>query len=195
MSDERDSPMFKVVLMGDSGVGKTSLVLQLSEHVFRTITKPTVGSGCIDKRINTPSGPVKLNIWDTAGEERYRSVTSLYSQGAAAFVLVFDVSDQQSFDSIPEWIDTFHQTSDASCLVYVVGNKNDIPDRAVTDAQAIEWCQQRGYPYFDVSAKTGEGVELVFTDIAEKLAEKATRTNQSITTPVETARQTKKCCN
>ena len=193
MTDDRDVPMFKVVLMGDSGVGKTSIVLQLSEHVFRDITKPTVGSGCIEKRVNTSFGTIKLNIWDTAGEERYRSVTSLYSQGAEAFVVVFDVADESTFESIPEWIETFHQTSNASSLIYVVGNKNDLPNRAVTDARAYDWCQKNGYSYYDVSAKTGERVELVFTDIAEKLGEKSNRMNQSVVTPLE-AKRKEGCC-
>ena len=191
---EGDVPTFKVVMMGDSGVGKTSIVLQLSEHVFRAMTKPTVGSGCVEKRITTPSGPVRLSIWDTAGEERYRSVTSLYSQGAEAFVLVFDITDEATFDSIPGWIQTFDQISSEGCLVYVVGNKIDMEGRQVAETRAFEWCQQHEYRYYEVSAKTGERVELVFSDIAEKLAQKKSRANARITTPVKKETDEKRGC-
>lgn len=193
--EEKSEPQFKVVLMGDSGVGKTSIVLQFSEHVFREITRPTVGSGCVNKRIITQKGPCSLMIWDTAGEERYRSVTSLYSQGANAFIIVYDVTDESTFESIPDWIETIQQTADDDSLIYIIANKTDIPERTVSDVRAFEWAHQHRYPYFEVSARTGERVDLVFEDVAEKLVLKQVKQDSIINPiPAETRPTEQRCC-
>lgn len=192
---ESTDPTFKVVLMGDSGVGKTSIVLQFSEHVFREITRPTVGSGCVNKKVMTQKGLCSLMIWDTAGEERYRSVTSLYSQGANAFIIVYDVTDESTFESIPDWIETFQQTADDDSLVYIIANKIDITNRAVSDVRAFEWARQHNYPYFEVSARTGENVDLVFDDVAEKVMNNQVK-QDSVVNPIlaESKSNEQQCC-
>lgn len=194
MNEKENTASFKVVMMGNSGVGKTSIVLRLSEHVFKEITRPTVGSGCITHREETTNGQVTLVIWDTAGEERYRSIASLYSQGAEAFVVVFDVTDEASFRAVPEWIETFKHTSDEKALIYVVGNKIDKDGREISNEKASEWCEANKYPYYEVSAMTGERVDLVFADLAEKLSEKQITTVTSISTIDRRDVQTESSC-
>jgi small GTP-binding protein len=171
---ESDNPGYKVVMLGDAGVGKTSIVLRLIEGTFRRMTSPTIGSGTSTKDLVTPSGPVRLTIWDTAGEERYRSFTGLYSQGAIGAVIVLDVSDESSFDGLSSWVSLFREATDTGDVILVVGNKLDLDDRVITTAKAREWCDGQNFKYFEVSAKTGENVDLVFAELAEAVAAAAT---------------------
>jgi small GTP-binding protein len=159
----------KVVLVGDSGVGKTSILFQLSEHLFRRMTTPTVDSGCYVQSFKSSHGPVSLQIWDTAGEERYRSFTKLYSRGAEAAVIVFDVADDSTFQAVTDWIAVVSDSAPDSLMIYVVGNKIDLDERVVTLDQATEFAQKHGFKYYDVSAATGENIQFVFTDIAEAI--------------------------
>jgi small GTP-binding protein len=190
MAEPEQGNAQKVVMLGDSGVGKTSIVLQLMEHVFRRLTSPTVGSGCFYKEATTSKGAVRLNVWDTAGEERYRSFTGLYSQGAVAAVVVFDLTDEATFQSLGAWVDTFKETADAAHHIWVCGNKLDLDGRVVAKQTAESWCSQNAYKYFDVSAKTGENVDLVFADIAETVAVGRVITKQL----PEEGKQEKGCC-
>jgi small GTP-binding protein len=182
----------KVVLVGDSGVGKTSILLQLSEHLFRRITTPTVGSGCYVQSFKSTRGPVSLQIWDTAGEERYRSFTKLYSRGAEVAVIVFDVTDDSTFQAVTDWIAVVHDSAPDSLMIYIVGNKIDLDERVVTLDQGTEFAQKHGFKYYDVSAATGENIEGVFTDIAEAIVHSGMTTK-----PVEVAIASDKkpgCC-
>ena len=189
MSIEKETTGQKVVLLGDSGVGKTSIVLQLSEHVFRRNTSPTVGSGVISKEIETPSGLVTLNIWDTAGEERYKSFTGLYTQNAVGCVAVFDLTCNESFDALPNWIEIFEQNAESEHTIWVVGNKSDVEDsRAVDYNKAFDWCENHGYRYSEVSAKTGENIDLVFSGMATALGPR-----KMAQTRIE-VNEEKKCC-
>jgi small GTP-binding protein len=189
---ESESPSNKVVMLGDSSVGKTSIVLQLSEHVFRRMTTPTVGSGCFFKEIPTTKGPVPLKVWDTAGEERYRSFTGLYSQGAVAAIVVFDVTDQTTYESISNWVEMFRETAEPTNFIWVVGNKIDLDGRMITKAKATEWTEAQGFKYFDVCAKTGENIDLVFADVAETIVALAQPQNCEAVPTEET--NGKGCC-
>lgn len=164
----------KVVLLGNSGVGKTSIVLRLSECAFRPMTEPTIGSGVISKVIETNSGSVTLNIWDTAGEERYRSFTGLYSKGAAACIIVFDVTDMESFNTLDEWVLTFRENAEEKAKIFIVGNKNDLVEsRQVKFDASFKWAQDHGFTYQEVSAKTGENVDILFNEVANSLNDMA----------------------
>ena len=161
----------KMVMLGDSGVGKTSIVLRLNDHVFRQMTEPTIGSGVVNKVFETSHGDINLCIWDTAGEERYRSFTGLYSKGASACAIVFDLTNEGSFDSIEEWVEIFKENSEEDAKVFIVGNKNDLVDsREVNANKCYKWCTDRNYSYYEVSAKTGENVDFLFSEIAEELS-------------------------
>lgn len=169
--EEKDS--HKIVMLGASGVGKTSIVLQLQEKVFKSMVTPTVGSGVIVKEIPTIKGSVALRIWDTAGEERYRSFTGLYSQAAVAGVIVFDISDQESFDCLEEWIDLFKNSASPDALLYLAGNKIDLMEgRVITFEEGQKFAVAHDMKYYEVSAKSGENVDLLFNDIATKLGPK-----------------------
>ena len=158
----------KVVMLGTSGVGKTSVVLQLHEKVFKRIVMPTVGSGVISKEIKTSKGIVSLRIWDTAGEERYRTFTGLYSQGAVGCIVMFDITDKNSFDSVKEWIDLFKKNCNENAHVFLAGNKIDLnEERQISFEKASKFALDNKIKYYEVSAKTGEHVDLLFSDLAE----------------------------
>jgi small GTP-binding protein len=160
----------KVVLVGDSGVGKTSILLRLNANIFRSDSAATVGSGCSTRPFMTTSGDISLQIWDTAGEEQYRSLTRLYVQNAVAALIVFDVSSESTFASIPSWIDTVRETSGTEPVIFLVGNKVDLAARAVEMETGGQFAREHGLSYFDVSAKTGFQVDLLFADVAERVA-------------------------
>ncbi|KAH0791155.1 small GTP-binding protein [Histomonas meleagridis] len=163
----------KVVMLGSSSVGKTSIVLQLHEKVFKRMVTPTVGSGVIMEEISTHKGIVQLRIWDTAGEERYRTFTGLYSRSASAGIIVFDITEPSSFESLNSWIREFKNNALENAPLYLVGNKIDLVDqRMVSNEEAKNFAIQNGLKYFEVSAKTGENVELLFTDLATELGPK-----------------------
>ncbi|EAX91137.1 small GTP-binding protein, putative [Trichomonas vaginalis G3] len=185
-----ESNSHKVVMLGASGVGKTSVVLQLQEKVFKKMVQPTVGSGVISKDILTSKGQVTLRIWDTAGEERYRSFTGLYSQNSVACCIVFDVTDLETFDTIDEWVGLFRQNSQPNAIIYLAGNKCDLTDeRQVSYDKAQKYAMDHDMKYYEVSAKTGQNVELLFRDLANQLGP----ANQTQQAPA-TAKNDGACC-
>lgn len=170
---ENNTMSFKVVLLGSSGVGKTSILTQFNDHVFRRIIAPTVGSGMITKDIETNAGTVSLRIWDTAGEERYRAFTGLYSRSAMAGIIVFDITDASSFNELPVWINVYKLNADNVTFLYLVGNKTDLCDnRAIETEKVKQFARENEMRYFEVSAKTGENIEYLFHELAEELSTK-----------------------
>jgi small GTP-binding protein len=174
MADEPEAT-HKVVMLGNSGVGKTSIVVRFREKIFKRMTTPTVGAGTIQEVVRTQKGPVRLNIWDTAGEERYKSFAGLYSQAASAGVVCFDVTDEASFEEVGDWIRLFQENAEKDAILVLVGNKTDlVEERRVTEQAAKTWADGAGLVYFDVSAKTGENVDLLFAEIAGRVGPKMT---------------------
>jgi small GTP-binding protein len=180
----------KVVLVGDANVGKTSLLLQLTDHMFRQETTPTVSSGCFIREFPTTNGPMPLQIWDTAGEERYRSITRLYAQGAIAAIIVFDTSVSSTFASIPSWVDTIRDMTDTDPVFFVVGNKVDLTPRDVDGDTVAQYCQENRLISFDVSAKTGFQVDLLFAEVAEQVG----RRTMGVTSPPVLSEADSGCC-
>jgi len=104
-AEAKTVPEFKIVFVGDASVGKTSVILRFHRDLFEHDQCPTIGSAFISKRIETQYGPANVNIWDTAGQERYRSLVPMYSRGAAVVVVVFDISQRETFDILETWIE------------------------------------------------------------------------------------------
>ena len=167
----------KVVAIGDSGVGKTSLI-QMFEHTrFTENFKPTIGADFSNKEITIDGKIVMLQIWDTAGQERYNSLTKLYFKGANAAIIVYDITDKESFAKAQRWsdqIDEFQQSeTDAKIDKFVVGNKCDLASRQqVTIAESESYAAKIGAcGSHEVSAKEGSGISELFKEIAVKMHE------------------------
>lgn len=177
-------PTLKFLLIGGSGVGKSCLLTRFVDDTFSPSFVSTVG---IDFKIRSivlaSGGRVKLQIWDTAGQERFRTITKAFYRGAMCVFLVFDVTDKQSFDSLPLWLDEVtHNGVDDTVPRILIGNKCDlVGKRIVGEAEAKVFASQHGYLYAETSASTGKNVQDVFMNMAERVWAKQHETAQAAT--------------
>ncbi|KAH0791245.1 putative ras-related protein Rab-5C [Histomonas meleagridis] len=159
----------KVVLIGSSSVGKTSIVIRFANKTFPTSQESTIGAAFISRDVQTQKGNiVSLHVWDTAGQERYRSLVPRYSQGASAIIIVYDVTDPDSFEEAKEWHRETREIQHEDVIWFLVGNKCDL-NATVDREKAKEFAEENGLTYFETSAKTGQGVEELFIQIASML--------------------------
>jgi small GTP-binding protein len=180
----------KVVLLGDTSVGKTSLLSQFNWNTFQSETEPTVGAMFVAKEVATSRGQLNLLIWDTAGQERYRSLIPMYSRSAAAAVLVCDVASQSSYESIGTWYANLRNSCIQQIKVYVVANKIDLTI-AIPIEKLESWAADNGFPFFRSCAAERHTVVPMFNRIADDFAEMIS----SITPPDEpVVMETKHCC-
>lgn len=159
----------KVVLVGSSKVGKSCIINRLVQGSFDGEIQTTVGAAFITKLITTPNGPVRLQIWDTAGQEKFRSIAPMYYRSSSFAVLVFDVTDNLSFQNLEDWADDIADNAPYNIKLILVGNKIDLVDlRCVSREDAQEYSESLNcVDYCETSAKTGEGVNELFLKIAE----------------------------
>lgn len=158
----------KVVLMGASSVGKTSIVIRFSKNSFSGGQESTIGAAFTSREVDTPDGPVSLHIWDTAGQELYRSLVPKYSHGAQAIIIVFDVTDEESFEDVTGWLNEAKSVNGPGLIFVLVGNKCDL--QPTFDLKKAEiFAEENGMIYLTTSALTGENVDEIFTRIACKL--------------------------
>jgi Ras-related protein Rab-21 len=132
---------------------------------------PTVEAGFLSKKVETSNGYVTLSLWDTAGQEEYYAVAAVYYKDAQAALIVYSVVNETSFELMRHWHQTLHQIVGNSIKIFVVANKIDLPGRNVTSAQGVQYANSIGCRHFEVSAKTGEGLDMLFRCVAEELAE------------------------
>jgi small GTP-binding protein len=160
----------RVVAIGDSSVGKTSILTRLMGDPFNPYESNTVGANWHLHTTEVQGEPVELQIWDTAGEERYRSLGPLYYRNAVAAVAVYDVTSRGSFENVSSWIDAYRAVAGPDGLVFVVGNKTDLQDkRVVAFEEGLDWAQERRYEFCETSAQSNEGIEDLFKAVAEKV--------------------------
>ncbi|XP_029429492.1 ras-related protein Rab-7b-like isoform X2 [Rhinatrema bivittatum] len=161
----------KIIILGSLGVGKTSLLQQYVNKRFYEDYRTTLGASVLTKVINIDNTSIKLQIWDTGGQERFRSVVSSFYKGSDGCILAFDVTDQESFDSVEDWRQDFLQRIRPSVGTFpmvIMGNKVDISARQVSKDKAAAWCKERDLPYFEVSAKNDVNVQQAFEALARK---------------------------
>jgi len=167
----RKKILLKVIILGDSGVGKTSLMNQFVNKKFSNQYKATIGADFLTKEVMVDDRLVTMQIWDTAGQERFQSLGVAFYRGADCCVLCYDVTSPNSFKSLDSWRDEFliqASPRDPDHFPFVVlGNKIDLENRAVSTKRAQQWCHSKNeVPYFETSAKEAINVELAFQTIA-----------------------------
>ncbi|XP_012274939.1 ras-related protein Rab-37 isoform X2 [Orussus abietinus] len=168
---KEDGFVHKTILLGDSGVGKTSLLVQFDTGKFQQGNfAATVGIGFTNKVIVVDDAKIKLQIWDTAGQERFRSVTHAYYRGAHALLLLYDVTNKTSFDNIRAWLGEIREYAHEDVVIILLGNKCDCgSERAVKREDGERLAREYSVPFMETSAKTGLNVELAFTAVAREL--------------------------
>ena len=159
----------KVVLVGDTQVGKTCILGRLTTGSFRSSSPATVGAAFQNHVMTTSKGAVTMQIWDTAGQEKYRALAPMYYRSAHVAILFFDLTNRESFNSLDQWANELEEKTTGELRLFLVGNKVDLEsDRKVTKEEAEEFGFQHGaIEYFETSAKTGQGVIELFTKVAE----------------------------
>ncbi|KAG5445653.1 Ras- protein Rab-26 [Clonorchis sinensis] len=164
-------PTFKVLLVGDSCVGKTSLLIRFKDRIFLKGTYiSTVGIDYKAKVVNANGIPVRLKIWDTAGQEKFRSLTKSYYRDSDAVVLVYDISRMDTLLHTKSWMDEITVNADSKTLLLLTGNKADeVRERAVSKRDGERVAKECGALFWETSAKTGQNVDAMFHSVAETL--------------------------
>ncbi|XP_046670902.1 ras-related protein Rab-4B isoform X1 [Homalodisca vitripennis] len=155
--------LFKFLVIGSAGTGKSCILHQFIENKFKSDSSHTIGVEFGSKIVNVAGKSVKLQIWDTAGQERFRSVTRSYYRGAAGALLVFDITNRESFNNLAEWLQDARMLASPDIIILLIGNKKDLEaEREVTFLQASQFAQENHLMYLEASAKSGENVEEAF---------------------------------
>ena len=162
--------IFKVALIGDSATGKTSILLRFIDDYFTEDTKSTIG---VDFKIVSlllePKVYAKMQIWDTCGSERFKSLTSSFIKTCSAFILVFDLTRTSTFQNIEHWIRTIKENTSPKFLI-LIGNKSDLVEqRALNKDFILEYCQKHFFNYLEISAKNNSNIEIMFKEVAYQL--------------------------
>uniref|UniRef100_A0A7S1IZX7 Uncharacterized protein n=1 Tax=Eutreptiella gymnastica TaxID=73025 RepID=A0A7S1IZX7_9EUGL len=163
--------IFKVVLIGDSGVGKSNLLSRFTRNEFNLESKSTIGVEFATRSLPTPDGKtIKAQIWDTAGQERYRAITSAYYRNALGALLVYDITKPRSFESVNQWLKELRDHSESNIVVLLVGNKTDLEHlRQVTKDQAQSVAEEQQLLFMETSALEGDKVEEAFNVILTEI--------------------------
>ena len=169
MSSHKYDFLFKLLIIGESGVGKTCLLLRFTDDSFTQNHLTTIGIDFKIKIINIEDKLIKLQIWDTAGQERFRTITKTYYKGAHGIILTYDVTDQNSFKNIRNWIKQIEANAQTSVKKVLVGNKCDKPDRVVTEEEGKKLADDYSMSFFETSAKTNQNVGEVFTYLTKEI--------------------------
>jgi len=162
--------LFKLLLIGDSGVGKSSLLLRFADNSYSESFIATIGVDFKIKTIEVENKVVKLQIWDTAGQEKFRTITSSYYRGAHGIIIVYDVTNRESFDNVKNWINEIARYASENVNRLLVGNKSDLEGKkAVTYEEGKELADSLGINFIETSAKTSSNVEQSFLRMAGEI--------------------------
>jgi len=162
--------LFKLLLIGDSGVGKSCLLLRFADDTYTESYISTIGVDFKIRTIELEGKTIKLQIWDTAGQERFRTITSSYYRGAHGIIVVYDITDQDSFNNVKQWLQEIDRYASESVNKLLVGNKCDLTTkRAVETQSAKDYADQLGIPFLETSAKNSTNVEQAFITMAHEI--------------------------
>ncbi len=171
---EEDELDFVLVMIGDAGVGKTSILLRFAEEQFMDSYVSTVGVDFRYRKFTVGDKQVKLQIWDTAGQERFRTMTASYYRNADGVILVYDITSQRSFEHAGDWLRSVDQHAPEGVVRLMVGNKCDLEDdREVDGADAKQYAKEAGMLFTEASAKSAKNVDKAYEAIALELMKKA----------------------
>lgn len=172
-ADQNFDYMFKLLIIGNSSVGKTSFLFRYADDSFTSAFVSTVGIDFKVKTVFRNDKRIKLQIWDTAGQERYRTITTAYYRGAMGFLLMYDITNQDSFNAVQDWATQIKTYSWDNAQVILVGNKCDLEDdRIVPTEDSQRLAEELGFQFFEASAKDNINVKQVFERLVDVICEK-----------------------
>jgi Ras-related protein Rab-2A len=154
--------MFKYIIVGDTGVGKSCLLLSFTDKRFRPDHDVTIGVEFGHRSIVLDNKPVKLQIWDTAGQECFRSITRAYYRGATGALLVYDITRRETFNHLTQWLEDMRRHADGKTVIMLVGNKSDLPRREVSTQEGAQFARDNRLMFVETSTKTLDCVEEAF---------------------------------
>jgi small GTP-binding protein len=187
------APIPRIILLGDSGVGKTALIHRIQTGEFLEVTTPTIGAGVTKIEVDLDSKRYTLQIWDTAGQELYRSIIPIYFRGAAQAILVFAFNDPRSFRNLDSWRSEIKANVGADIAVVLVGSKYDL-EPAVSEMTAKTYADQNELPLFFASSKTGQNVKQILNHIAVVQAATMTARVDAVVPIAASADESGACC-
>ena len=165
--------MVKVILIGDSGVGKTNIMSKYLKNTFMENSKATVGVEFGSKLFNHQGHKIKAQIWDTAGQEKYKAITGAYYKGSKGAFVVYDITRKDTFESVEKWVNDLKVTGDPRITVLLIGNKSDLEDRReVSKEQGEEKAKSQGCAFMETSALSGNNIEKAFETMVKEIYEK-----------------------
>ena len=187
--------VYKVLLLGDSTVGKTCVLLKYTDKIFQETHMMTIGLDYRLKVMQLQSGKeVKLQIWDTAGQDRFRSITKNYYKGSHGIILIYDVTSLKTFENVKSWVSQIHEEISDKVVIYLVGNKIDMDDeRKVQTEEGQKLAEELGVPFVETSAKSGVNIDNIFSDITERI-DKEFGNIQKVRKNISYQAPGRKCC-
>ncbi len=173
MTTEKKEPLYKILLLGDSSVGKTCFFMRYIENTFQEIHMSTIGLESKIKTVDLDDGrTVKIQLWDTAGQERFHTITKNYYKTAHAIILIFDVTEKATYQNVKNWVEQIREEVSSKVVTVLVGNKiDDVENRKINKEEGEEMAKECGISYFECSAKTGENIDPIFNDLIKKTIE------------------------
>jgi Ras-related protein Rab-1A len=178
MAEEEYDFIFKVLLLGNSDVGKSSMLLRFVDSVWNDAFTPTIGVDFKVKTLEINNKRVKMQIWDTAGQERFRTVVSTYFRGAHGILLLYDVTNKDSFKNLENWFIEIEKNSNQKVLKILIGNKCDLTeDREITTEEGQTFANRNGMEFMETSAKMNTNVSEAFTTLGKLMIEFNSKTN------------------
>lgn len=169
-----DDTVYKVLLLGDSTVGKTCFLLRYCDKTFQEAHLSTIGLDYRLKTMTLQNGKnIKLQIWDTAGQDRFRAITKNYYKGANGIILIYDITNLQSYENVKNWIAQIREQANPNVVIYLAGNKIDVVEelRMVKTEDGQKIADEFNLPFYETSAKSGINVNKIFDDLVEKVDE------------------------
>ncbi|KAH7678174.1 Small GTPase superfamily ARF/SAR type protein [Dioscorea alata] len=176
--------LFKIVLVGDSGVGKSNILSRFTRNEFSLESKSTIGVEFATRTLQIEGKTVKAQIWDTAGQERYRAITSAYYRGAVGALLVYDITKRQTFDNVQRWLHELREHADSNIVIMMAGNKSDLSHlRSVQEDDGQALAEKEGLSFLETSALGAQNIEKAFqtilTEIYHIISKKALAAQQA----------------
>lgn len=172
LSKKKKCIRYKIVIVGDSAVGKSCIASRYINEDFYEFQEPTIGASFMIKNLNIDEKDIKLEIWDTAGQERYRSLAPMYYRNSNVALVVYDVTKKSSFDSAKIWIEEINKKNISGCIIVLLGNKYDLDKEIkVNENEINNYIEQKKIMHFKTSAKTGLNIKKLFNTVIKKLLE------------------------